>query len=188
LLDDGGSASERHVLSSGGFRGLLQRGLDAIGDEMKGRAPLHLERLPGVMGEDEDGVVVWRILPPVARPRIRPPRARTTSEHVATHHGRADVLEPTLHDRCARIDLAALLALHLAKGSEREHHSFSCIPPIPNGFSALCSGRATKPSSDIIMCSLSSLIAATQSRTGTGLRRWNALGCPCHPCSWISGR
>jgi DNA-binding transcriptional ArsR family regulator len=45
-------------------------------------------------------------------------------------------------------------------------HSLSCIPPIPNGFSALCSGPATKPSSDIIMFSLSSLIAAPPNLLG----------------------
>jgi hypothetical protein len=44
----------------------------------------------------------------------------TTSEHVATHHGRADALEPSLHDRRAGIDLAALLAMHLAKGPQRK--------------------------------------------------------------------
>jgi hypothetical protein len=33
----------------------------------------------------------------------------------------------------------------------------SRIPPIPNGFSSLCSGPAVKPSSDIIMFSFSSL-------------------------------
>jgi hypothetical protein len=41
-------------------------------------------------------------------------------------------------------------------------HSFSCIPPIPNGFSSLCSGPAANPSSDIMMFSLSLLIAAPQ--------------------------
>jgi hypothetical protein len=57
------------------------------------------------------------------------------------------------------VHLAAFVAMHLAEAFKGSSHSFSCIPPIPKGFSSLCSGRAAKPSSDNIMFSLSLLIA-----------------------------
>src|ERR671931_1405407 len=88
--------------------------------KVEGGAALHLQGLAGVVGEHEDGLVVRRLLAPVARPGVRSPRARAAGEHVAAHHGRPDVLEPALHHRRAGVDLAALLAVQLAEGLERE--------------------------------------------------------------------
>lgn len=94
LLHDPGTSAEGHVPAGGGFLRQLERWLDPIGDEVKSRAALHLQWLAGVMGEYEDRVVVRGVFAPEARPRVSSPRPWATPEHVATHHGRADVLEP----------------------------------------------------------------------------------------------
>jgi hypothetical protein len=92
------------------------------------------------MGEHEDRVVVRRILAPEAGPRIRFPRPWSTSEHVATHHGRADVVEPALDDRRAGVHLTAFLPLHLTEGPEREQPFVELHPTDSEGFSALWLG------------------------------------------------
>src|SRR4029453_15129675 len=70
--------------------------------------------------QHEGRVVIRRVRAPEAGPRVRAPRAGAAAEHVPSHHGRADVLEPALDDRTARVDLAALLSLQLAEGPERK--------------------------------------------------------------------
>ena len=76
-------------------------------------------------------MVIGRVLAPVAGPRVRRPRARATAEHVATHHRRADVLEPPLDDRRAGVDLAPLLPLHLAEHPERKEPLVELHPTDP---------------------------------------------------------
>jgi hypothetical protein len=142
------------------------------------RAATHLPRLSGVVREHEDRVMVRGVFSPVARPRLGSPRPGAAPEHVPAHHGRPDVVEPPLDDWRAGVHLTAFLALHLAERLELKQHSLSSIPPIPNGFSALCSGPAVKPSSDIIMFSLSLLIRRTSlsvvglSTSGARFRPW----------------
>src|SRR5439155_1739998 len=64
LLGDVGAAADRDVLVAGRLLGLLERGLDAVGDEGECGAALLRHRLAGVVGEDEDGMVEWRVLSP----------------------------------------------------------------------------------------------------------------------------
>src|SRR4051812_25850549 len=56
LVDDLGAAPEHDVLTVRGLFGLLERPLDAVGDEVIGRAAVHRHRLTGVVGDDEDVV------------------------------------------------------------------------------------------------------------------------------------
>ena len=68
LLDGGGAAAEANIFSVGGGDGLLQRAMNAVGDEVEGGASFHGEGRAGVMGEDEDGHVVGRIVAPPTFP------------------------------------------------------------------------------------------------------------------------
>jgi len=76
-------------------------------------------------------VVVRRVLAPEAHPRIIAPGPGAAAEHVAAHDGRADVLEPALHDRRAGVHLAALVAAHLAERLEREQPFAELHPADP---------------------------------------------------------
>src|SRR5258708_27860087 len=63
----------------------LQRRMDAVGDEVKRRSALHLERFARMVGQDKRRDMIWRFLPrpplhassrpgPRTRPNIFPPR------------------------------------------------------------------------------------------------------------------
>src|SRR5437762_11904935 len=54
LLDDAGSAPDRHVLPGCRLPGLVERRLDPVRDEVEGRTAILLERLALAVGEDED--------------------------------------------------------------------------------------------------------------------------------------
>ena len=68
LLDGGGASAEANIFAVGGGDGLLERAMNAVGDEVEGGASFHGERRAGVMGEDEDGHVVGRIVAPPTFP------------------------------------------------------------------------------------------------------------------------
>src|SRR5262249_9308266 len=70
LLYDARATADRDVLFGRCGPGLLECRLDAVGDEVERRSSFHLERLARMAGQNEDCVVVWRIVPPVAPPRI----------------------------------------------------------------------------------------------------------------------
>ena len=67
-----------------------QRGVNAVGDEPKHRAALHLERRSRVMGQHEDGRVIRRLVTPPAFPAVVGPRAPDGTEHVSTENPGAD--------------------------------------------------------------------------------------------------
>src|SRR5262249_35495337 len=70
FLDGGDAAAEADILAAGGFESALERGLDAIGDEVKGRAARHADRRPRVVREHEDRHVIGRVVATsLSRPR-----------------------------------------------------------------------------------------------------------------------
>src|SRR6185295_3175369 len=75
LPDRGDPTANADVAISGRLFRLLQSGVDAVGDEVKRGASGHLERCPRVMGEDEGGHVVRRLVAPPAFPAFVGPRA-----------------------------------------------------------------------------------------------------------------
>src|ERR1700754_3766774 len=122
LLSDVAAAPQHDVLAAGGLLCLLERGLDSVGDEVERGPSLHLHRITRVMGEDEHGVVVGRVVTPPARPLLVAPGTTTDgAEHVPAHHPGADVLDRLLEYRCALVHLAPLLTVGSAKGSQRNH-------------------------------------------------------------------
>ena len=108
--------------------------------------------------EDEDRLVVRRIVSPVALPRLVAPRSRPATEHVSTHDGGADVAGYPLRNRCARVDLPAFFSMRFAKGFERNEPVVKLHPPSPSGSFSAWFVPATKPSSDIVMLTFNFLI------------------------------
>src|SRR6266496_429644 len=122
LLSDLGAAPKHDVLAAGGLPCLFERGLDSVGDEVERGPSLHLHGITRVMGENEHGVVVGRVVAPPARPLLVAPGATVDrAEHVSAHHAGPDVLARFLDYPCALVHLAALLAVGLAPGGQRNY-------------------------------------------------------------------
>ena len=68
LLDGGGASAEANIFAVGGGNSLLQRAVNAVSDEVEGGASFHNEWLAGVVGENEDGHVVGRVVAPPTFP------------------------------------------------------------------------------------------------------------------------
>jgi hypothetical protein len=62
LADGGNATAEPDVLALGHLLRALQRGMDAIGHEVKGRSALHRDRRTGMVRQHEDGHVVGRVV------------------------------------------------------------------------------------------------------------------------------
>ena len=91
LVDDVGAAADEDVLVAGGLPRPLQGGLDSVGDEGEGRVR-EGQRLPLVVGEDEDRLVEGRVVTPPAPPWIvAPGAAGGRTELAPTHDLGADV-------------------------------------------------------------------------------------------------
>ena len=104
------------------------RRVEAVGDEVEGRAAFHLDRFALVVGEDEDGRVVRRLVAPPATPVARPTwstRPEPAAEHVAAHHVGTRAPRQVLTRRRRRSRGAA--------SSDGKCHSWRYSPPIPSG-------------------------------------------------------
>src|SRR6202047_422954 len=108
-------APQRNVFTVGRRGGALQGGADAVGDEVKSRSAGHRNRLPRVMGEDEDlRVIGWCVAPPSFPGVVRPGSAHRP-EHVAPQYPRADVLEPAPREIVVNAGRTAFPSVHLTK-------------------------------------------------------------------------
>ena len=146
------AAGERDVLSlAAATRALRSAAFDAVGHERERGAAIERERCARVMRQHEDGVMKRGVVAPPAVPRrFLAPRARVAAEHVATHDrsrrcSRAIPRRP----RCSRSPRRRACRASRARPASGNTHSCSRMPPMPSGFSTLCCGPATKPSSDI---------------------------------------
>jgi hypothetical protein len=112
-----GAARDVDAAIAGGRRGLLEGHVEAVGDEVERRAALQLDRVVGVVGHDEDGGVVGRLVAPPAAP-VLVPRAADRAEHVAAHDvGAARAHQPALGGEIRLVvDLAEMprVELHAA--------------------------------------------------------------------------
>jgi hypothetical protein len=93
--------------------------MPSVNERERRAAPL-LQRLSPVMREHEDRPVEGGIVAPSSAPGDRVPRAGAATEHVATHDGRADVVERLVDDLGAWIDLAAFEPLRPTPDVELE--------------------------------------------------------------------
>src|SRR4051794_6186142 len=130
LVDDLSAAADEDVLSVGRLPRLLERRLDAIGDEREGGVG-EGQRLPLVVGDDEDRLVEGRVLAPPARPRIVAPGTATgRTELPAPHDLGADVRVFLVDNRAADVLLAALLAVRLAPRLELDDPVVELFAPL----------------------------------------------------------
>jgi hypothetical protein len=96
LPDGGGAARDVDAVLARGFTRLGVGGVEAVGDEVKARSALHLDRLVGAVREYEHRCVVRRLGPLPAAPLLIPLVA-DRSEHVAPHDvGAARTQQPAL--------------------------------------------------------------------------------------------
>src|SRR5438105_4506280 len=86
------------------------------------------------MGEDEDGVVVGRVVAPPALPLlVAPGTAAARTEHVAAHQPSADILERFLEYPRALVHLAPLVAVGLAPSGQRDHPVMESLAAFAEG-------------------------------------------------------
>ena len=137
LLGDARAAADRDVLVARGRLGLLERGLDAVGDEGEGRSSLLGHRLAGVVGEDEHRVVEGGSsphqasafgssshgpspplnirLPITVAPVSRSDSSMTSESDVGLAAGEAMALAPALGREGPLMELLAALAQRLVE-------------------------------------------------------------------------
>ncbi len=133
LPDSADAAADLDVLVARGGRRLVERFLDAPGDEVEGRAALHDDRLARVMGEDVSRRMVRRVRTPPAFPGIVRPLAADRAEHVAaedegaeTGHGAGGII-------LVYAFRAVVLAHHGAEGAGMEEPLEHFRPPLSQG-------------------------------------------------------
>jgi hypothetical protein len=121
LLGDVRAAAHLHVPVAGRILGLLERRLDALGDEGEGGPSLLGHGLPRMVCEDEDRVVEGRVVPPPAvRVRVVLPRPLPAAEHPPPHHRGAGAAGRFLDELRVPAGLASREAVALAEGLEPE--------------------------------------------------------------------
>src|SRR4029453_9266319 len=92
IFADGGDATaQANVLAARGFGRPLERSLDAVGYEMKGRAAGHGDRCARMMREHKDRNVIGRVVAPPALPGVVWPRPAHGSKHVAAQNPGAKI-------------------------------------------------------------------------------------------------
>jgi hypothetical protein len=121
LLSRLAAAGDEDVLVTRGRARLLERRLDALGDEDEVGSALHRLGLARVMREHEDRAAERRLVaPPAVGPRIVLPGASAAAEHLAAHHDGAGRRDAFGHDLVVAVRLAAGHAVVLAEGFEPE--------------------------------------------------------------------
>src|SRR5271163_350115 len=83
ILLNGGDASDKNVLSTGGRCGSLEGAVDSVRHEMERRSALHRDRFARVVGQHEHGGAPRRRFSPPALPGVVKPRPSNGSEHVS---------------------------------------------------------------------------------------------------------
>ena len=152
LLDDARTAADRNGLAAGRRPSLLERSLDAVGDEGERGAALLLERLACVVREDEDRNVEGRVVaPPSVRVRVVLPGALPAAEHLAAHDDGAGARDRRRKGSSSSSRTPPSMPCRSRKLASRKAHSCSLSPLSPSGCSSDGFGPATKPSSEIDM-------------------------------------
>src|SRR6185437_11473785 len=116
ILPDGrDTTADANIFATCGLARAVQSLLNAAGNEVKGRAAEHLQRLPRMMCEHEHRHVIGRRVTPPALPALVAPTAAHRPEHVAAEDPCPDILESAHCKAVVDAFFAALATLHLAK-------------------------------------------------------------------------
>src|SRR6266542_2225908 len=133
LADDRRAAADADVPPS---RGRARRGQSpgrAGAVEMECGAALHLERGPGMTGEDEDRGVEHRVVSPPAFPLLVHPGAALRPELVPPHDLRADARPPVAGKGVVHARAATGLAVHDVEGPSGEKPLLQPVTRVPEG-------------------------------------------------------
>ena len=120
LPDRRHAAAQPDVAAARRVPRLLERGVDAVGDEPELRAALHRERRARVMRQHEDGRVIRGLVTPPALPALVRPRAADGTEHVAPEDPGADPVEALRRQVVVHARLAVFVAVHPLPGARVE--------------------------------------------------------------------
>ena len=126
LPDRGHAATQSDVAAACGVPGLLQRGVNPVGDEMKYRAALHREGRSRVMSQHEDRHVVRRLVTPPAFPAVIRPRAPYGTKHVSTENPGADSFETLRRNIVICPCFAVFIPMHPLPGARVEEPFKQC--------------------------------------------------------------
>ena len=110
LPNSGHPAAEPDILSVRSVNSSFKCAVNAIGDKVEGSTSAHNDRCAWVVGEDEHGSVVRRVVAPPALPSVVGPRPADRSKHVAADDPRADVVEAARHEVIVNPRRAAIFA------------------------------------------------------------------------------
>src|ERR1700730_17697914 len=123
VLQDGcAAARDADVPVAGGLAGLVERGLDAVVDEVEGGPARPLPGVTLLVRHDEDRRVERRLL----RPRLL-----AEVEHALAHHARAGALERLPHDVVVAPFLAALAELQVLPEEPLREYPLLQFHPLP---------------------------------------------------------
>src|SRR5580704_3530046 len=120
LLNGGDTAAKPNVLSFGGFRRLLKRGVNAIRDEVERGPARHGKRLAWMVRQHEHRAMVRRIIAPPTFPVLVRPGTSNRPEHVSPHDPGAHIVKTALGECVVDAHLAAVLTMHFAERDGRE--------------------------------------------------------------------
>src|SRR5437762_4867874 len=120
LPNRGRSAADANVLITGRRSGFFESGLNAVGDEIKGRTALHLNRFAVVVSQDKCWNVIRRLVTPPALPTVIGPRPANRPEHIAAEYPCALIGHTFFGKAVINAGLAAFLTMHFAKDARIE--------------------------------------------------------------------
>ncbi len=93
LPDRRRSASDADILSVGGFASSFKRDANPVSNEMKGRAALHYEWSPRMMGEHKNLRMIDRVITPPAFPAFIKPGTAHGPEHIPAQNPGTYIVE-----------------------------------------------------------------------------------------------
>jgi hypothetical protein len=117
LLNCRDTTAEPNIFSTSRFSGSHQCGLDAVRDEMKGRATCHRDRLARVMAEHKDRHVKGGIVAPPTFPIVVGPFSSDRPEHIAADDPCADIRKAARCKSVVHVGCSPFASVHFLERS-----------------------------------------------------------------------
>src|SRR6516164_1357647 len=131
FADGGRATADADIPARGGLARLRKRLSGAGVEEVKRGTAVHLDGGPGMVGEDKDRGVEWRVVSPPSVPLLVRPGAVVRAELAPPHDLGTDARGPGAGESVVDAGAAAGLALHGAEGKSREEPLMEPDPRVP---------------------------------------------------------